>query len=385
MSPKQEKFLIGLTGNIGTGKSVVRRMLGHLGAYGIDADALGHRAIMKGAPGYQSVVDTFGHWILDKDGNIDRRKLAKIVFEDPSALDELESIVHPLVSRAIDILVQRTPHQIVVVEAIKLFESDLVSKCDTSWVTYTPEAMQVQRLTERRGMSDMEALSRIKQQSSQKKKISQADLVIVNDSSFEKVWKQVYSAWNKLSVNVTAEREAEIAATESTISTDELLRVKRATPAHANEIAKLLNEIGKPALTYDRMAVMESFGEKAFLLLYDNPRDELIGVLSWQVENLVARVYDIFLKPDVPEAAAVMQFLKRVEDDAKSLQAEMCMLFMDKNSELSLKTFPSLGYDRSNADDMESSSWIEAAKDPLGKGKLLFVKELRTDRVLKPL
>ena len=385
MSPSQEKFLIGLTGNIGTGKSVVRRMLGHLGAYGIDADALGHRAIMKGAPGYQAVVDTFGRYILDKAGNIDRKKLARIVFEDVDALEALESIIHPLVSRAIDILVQRTPHQIVVIEAIKLFDSDLSSKCDTVWVTYTPEAMQVQRLSERRGMSDMEALSRIKQQSSQKDKIAKADLVVVNDSSFEKVWKQVYNAWNKLSVNVEAEKEAERAATSSSISTDELLRVKRATPAHANEIAKLLNEIGKPALTYDRMAVMESFGEKAFLLLYDNPRNELIGVLSWQVENLVARVYDIFLKPDLPEAAAVMQFLKRVEEDAKSLQAEMCMLFIDKKSEISLKIFPSLGYERNNAEDLESSSWIEAAKDRLGQGKLLFVKELRTDRVLKPL
>lgn len=385
MSPAQEKFLIGLTGNIGTGKSVVRRMLGHLGAYGIDADALGHRAIMKGAPGYQAVVDTFGRWILDKSGTIERKKLAQIVFENPTALQELESIIHPLVSRAIDILVQRTPHQIVAVEAIKLFESDLAAKCDSVWVTYTPEAMQVQRLAERRGMSDMEALSRIKQQSSQKDKIAKADLVIVNDSTFEKVWKQVYSAWNKLSVNVAAQQEAEEGVTTSSISTDELLRVKRATPAHADEIAQLLNQYGKPALTYDRMTVMESFGEKAFLLLYDNPRNEMIGVLTWQVENLVARVYDIFLKPGIPEAAAVMQLLKRVEEEAKSLQAEMCMLFIDKKAELSLKMFPTLGYDRSNADDLESSSWVEAGKDPLGRGKLLFVKELRTDRVLKPL
>ncbi len=385
MSPSQEKYLIGLTGNIGTGKSVVRRMLGHLGAYGIDADALGHRAIMKGAPGYQAVVDTFGHWILDRQKNIDRQKLARIVFEDKEALVELESIIHPLVSRAIDILVQRTPHQIVAIEAIKLFESDLSSKCDTVWVTYTPESMQIQRLSDRRGMSDMEALSRIKQQSSQKEKISKGDLVIVNDSSFEKVWKQVYSAWNKLPVNVAAELEAEGAVTSSSISTDELLRVKRATPAHANEIAKLLNEVGRPALSYDRVTVMESFGEKAYLLLYDNPRNELIGVLSWQVENLVARVYEIFLKPDVPEAAAVMQFLKRVEEDAKSLQAEMCMLFIDKKSDISLKIFPALGYDRNNAEDLETSSWVEAAKDRLGQGKLLFVKELRTDRVLRPL
>ena len=66
------KYIIGLTGNIGTGKTVVRRMLEHLGAYTIDADALSHRAIAKGAPGYEPVVEHFGKWILDQSGEIDR-------------------------------------------------------------------------------------------------------------------------------------------------------------------------------------------------------------------------------------------------------------------------------------------------------------------------
>ena len=65
------KTIIGLTGNIATGKSVVRRMLEHLGAYTVDADALAHRVISKGAPGYQPVLDKFGSWLLDKDGQID--------------------------------------------------------------------------------------------------------------------------------------------------------------------------------------------------------------------------------------------------------------------------------------------------------------------------
>jgi dephospho-CoA kinase len=69
------KYVIGLTGNIGTGKSVVRRMLEHLGAYSIDADKLAHRAIAKGAPGYAPVVQTFGRWILAADGQIDRARI----------------------------------------------------------------------------------------------------------------------------------------------------------------------------------------------------------------------------------------------------------------------------------------------------------------------
>jgi len=81
------KYVIGLTGNIATGKSVVRRMLEHLGAYTIDADALSHRAISKGAPGYQSALDKFGNWILDKAGEIDREKLGHIVFNDPEGGD----------------------------------------------------------------------------------------------------------------------------------------------------------------------------------------------------------------------------------------------------------------------------------------------------------
>ena len=102
MSKWAGKYVIGLTGNIGTGKSVVRRMLEHMGAFGIDADALSHRAIAKGAPGYQKVIDTFGRWVVGADGEIDRVKLGRLVFTDKEALAQLEAIIHPLVSQAVD-------------------------------------------------------------------------------------------------------------------------------------------------------------------------------------------------------------------------------------------------------------------------------------------
>ena len=130
MSAWQGKFVIGLTGNIATGKSVVRKMLEHLGAYGIDADALAHRAIAKDAPGYQPVLDTFGNWILSPERHIDRIRLGRIVFSDPEALEELEAIVHPLVREAIDVLVRRSKQKIIVIEAIKLLEGPLRAACD---------------------------------------------------------------------------------------------------------------------------------------------------------------------------------------------------------------------------------------------------------------
>jgi len=103
------KFVIGLTGNIATGKSVVRRMLEHLGAYGINADALTHRVLSRGAPGYQPVIELFGKRILNQSGEIDREKLGKLVFNDPNALSDLEAIVHPYITQAIDLLIKRAP------------------------------------------------------------------------------------------------------------------------------------------------------------------------------------------------------------------------------------------------------------------------------------
>ena len=107
-----EKYVIGLTGNVATGKSVVRKMLEHLGAYGIDADGLSHRATAKGAPGYQPTIDAFGKWILNADGEVDRTKLGKLAFNDSEAMARLEDIVHPLVRQAIDVMVNRSSQRV---------------------------------------------------------------------------------------------------------------------------------------------------------------------------------------------------------------------------------------------------------------------------------
>jgi len=163
MSAWPGKYVIGLTGNIATGKSVVRKMLEHLGAYGIDADALGHRAIAKGAPGYEEVLALFGKWILTPDGQIDRAKLGKIVFTNPEALARLEAVVHPLVGQAVDFLVRRAKQKVIVIEAIKLLESELREVCDTIWVTYAPEEIQVNRLMNKRGMDEATARQRAAQ------------------------------------------------------------------------------------------------------------------------------------------------------------------------------------------------------------------------------
>ena len=185
MSNWPGKYVIGLTGNIATGKSVVRKMLEHLGAYSIDADALSHRAVAKGAPGYQKVIDTFGKWIVGSDGEIERAKLGRLVFTDPDALQQLESIVHPLVEQAVDLMIKRAGQPVIVIEAIKLLEGKLAAGCDAIWTTYAPESIQKARLIQKRKMSEQDALQRIHAQPSQEVKTAAATVVIQNSGTFE--------------------------------------------------------------------------------------------------------------------------------------------------------------------------------------------------------
>ena len=237
MSAWPGKYVIGLTGNIATGKSVVRKMLEHLGAYGIDADALSHRAISKGAPGFQQVIDTFGKWILDQEGQIDRAKLSRLVFPNPEALRSLEKIVHPLVRDAIDMLVRRSKHQIIVIEAIKLLEGDLYTYCDTIWVTDAPKETQALRLIKKRKMSPEAAQERIQAQAPQIEKLNRADVVIHNNSSFEETWKQVAAAWQ-----ITVPAEA-ITPQPVRKPAKGQFSVQRARPQEATKIAEFVTRL----------------------------------------------------------------------------------------------------------------------------------------------
>jgi len=192
------KFVIGLTGNIAMGKSVVRKMLEHLGAYTIDADGLSHQTMVPGAPAYQPVVETFGKWILDPDGKINRSKLGAVVFSHPEALTRLESITHPLVGRGIDTLLQRANQPIVVIEAIKLIEGPMAGQVDAIWVVDSTPDVQIKRLMSRNNMPEIEARKRIEGQNSQRDKLGRASTVITNNGTLQEVWAQVEREWKRI-------------------------------------------------------------------------------------------------------------------------------------------------------------------------------------------
>jgi len=376
MSAWPGKYVIGLTGNIATGKSVVRKMLEHLGAYGIDADALGHRAIARGAPGYLLVLNTFGRWILAPDEQIDRNKLARIVFTDPEALARLESIIHPLVAQAIDVLVRRSHHKVIVIEAIKLLESGLRAKCDVVWVAHTPEKVQLARLVHKRGQSESAARQRINAQPSQEMKVATADVVIQNDSSFDETWQQVLVAWQKSFPGEESAEEAEAV----TISGE--LAVQRAIPSQAGEIAEFINRRSNGKRAMSRDDIMAAFGEKAFLLLRLDGK--LVGLASWQVENLVVRTIDIYLEVEIPTKKALRVLTEEIERASRELQCEIALIYLGPELARRQDVWRSLGYQPRTIQSLGVRVWQEAAVESMPAGTTMYFKQLRRDRVLRP-
>ena len=370
------KYVIGLTGNIATGKSVVRKMLEHLGAYGIDADALSHRAIAKDAPGYQPVIDAFGSWILTPEGQIDRTRLGKIVFSDSEALEELEAIIHPLVRQAIDLLIRRASHKVIVLEAIKLLEGPLREACDNIWVTTTPMETQLRRLRLKRGLSADVARQRIAAQPPQAEKISAADVVIKNGGSFEETWKRVLDGWKTTFPEGVSEPQVPEPVEEGS------LVVERAGPRQVDEIATFITEISKGRREMSSADVMAAFGEKAFLLLKVDQR--MVGLAGWQVENLVARVSDVYLEPGLVLGEAVRVLMEAIEKASRELQSEALLLFLPPHLGRHNAVWVALGYRTRSPQDLKINAWEEAALESMPVGTVMYFKQLRRDRVLRP-
>lgn len=189
------KYVIGLTGNIAVGKSLVRQRLQELGAYAIDADRIAHQVMMPGGPAFQAILAAFGPQILGGDGQVDRAALGRIVFSDLAALKRLEAITHPVIHETIDRLVKHSEKEVAVIEAIKLLEGRLKDAVDAVWVVHAAPQTQHQRLISQRGLSPEEARQRIQAQNSQADKIRQADVVIHNDGDIADTLKQVQAHW----------------------------------------------------------------------------------------------------------------------------------------------------------------------------------------------
>jgi dephospho-CoA kinase len=192
-------LLVGLTGGIGSGKSTAAAMLASRGAVVLDADAFARDAVRAGTQGLRAVVARFGSGVLTADGELDRAKLAGIVFADPAARADLEAIVHPEVRRRIADGIQEsldTENVVVLVNPL-LIEMGTHRDCDVVVVVSVAPETQVARSTAR-GMDEADVRARMAAQLPLDERSRLADVILDNEGSVEELERQVQRLWEHL-------------------------------------------------------------------------------------------------------------------------------------------------------------------------------------------
>ncbi len=194
-------IIIGLTGGIATGKSTLSQMFKQSGIPVIDSDDIAKDVLVINQPAYIKVIEEFGEDILLCTGHINRKKLAKIVFDDMDKLEKLNSIVHPEVKKIVIEEINKynvLGHDIVVLDVPLLFESNFDKLCNLTVVVFTDEKTQIDRLMKRDNLELEDALKRIKAQKNIGEKIRLADFIIDNSLSILETRKQYNSLLRKI-------------------------------------------------------------------------------------------------------------------------------------------------------------------------------------------
>jgi dephospho-CoA kinase len=188
--------MVGLTGGIGAGKTVVATQLRELGAVLIESDQLARDVVAPGTPGLAQVVATFGADMLAADGSLDRKKLGRTVFGDEDARRRLEGIVHPLVrARTSELAAAAPPDAIVVNDVPLLAETGLAPTYHLVVVVEAAEAVRVSRLVRGRGMAEADAYARIRAQATDAQRMAVADVVLSNDGTLDEIRAAVSTLW----------------------------------------------------------------------------------------------------------------------------------------------------------------------------------------------
>ncbi|NOY12525.1 MAG: dephospho-CoA kinase [Deltaproteobacteria bacterium] len=197
-------LILGITGNIASGKSTITEALVRHGAALVDADRLARQVVASGSPVLARLVAYFGDGILRRSGELNRERLAQIIFADSHAREELNRMTHPAIARlAIERLQQlkNTPGiPLVVYEAPLLFEAGAEGRVDQVLVVKIDPVVQLQRLMARDGLDETAARQRLAAQMSQREKLARADHVIDNSGTLEEALRQVDELWKRLVV-----------------------------------------------------------------------------------------------------------------------------------------------------------------------------------------
>lgn len=417
MSPRwPDKIIVGLTGNIATGKTAVMKMATERAALTLDADRLVHDILAGDSQAQDQVITAFGASIQTLDGEIDRQKLAEIVFNEPSELRKLEAILHPLVRQRLWQRLETSQETIVFIEAIKLIEGSLASECDQVWVTTCPAELQIERLMSIRGMDRETAELRVRAQPPQELKLAKADVIIDTSLSLQQTRYQFDTAWNGLARFLTApsslktepeevkqlEEKREIKSIsvqenapslsenidstaknhEDTINPTSVkvgdVIVRRARPTDIPAILLLIKRATNGAVQINRGELLLALGDRGYLI--GQIGTDISAVMGWSAENLVATIDQIFISP--PEAADTtgVVVLREIERTANELINEVMIAFpLEEGQEEVHRLLMDNGFDYVDPDTFPKS-WQEAVAESRPDNSAVMVKRLRDTR-----
>lgn len=390
-----DKIVIGLTGNIATGKSLILRMLQELGATVIDADKLVHRLMDQGGAAYQAIVAEFGKFILDERGQIDRRRLGKLAFAVPEVLTRLEEITHPAVRQEITRRIEQATTAVVAIEAIKLFESGLADQCQATWVVTSRPEVQLKRLVERRKLTPEQAQQRLKAQSPAKEKEARADLVIDNSGDLAKTWTLVKKHYAELLQEQTGEvAEPALVETAPTPAATapapppaklnvEQIEIRRAKRPDLEAMAKLVAAGTKGAIRPNLSDMMEALFTRAYLVATYN--GHVVGIAGWLAENLIAGLQDFYVLNDELWPTVGKKMLDRIHEEVSLLSCEVSLTFvLNKAGPKPVEFFESQDYQQAVGKDL-GYMWKDAAMEWQPEDSVLLYKKLREQRIMVPM
>lgn len=192
-------YVIGLTGGVGSGKSYVAHRLSEMyDAELLIADELGHVVMKKGTKCHEKIVEEFGKGILDSDGEIDRKKMADIIFKDNEARKSLDDIVHPEVIEYVAQYIDERKGMdgIIIFETAIMYECKCDQLCDEVWYVYVPADIRIKRLSDNRGYSVEKSRAIIANQKPDEFFTEKADRIIKNDGSFEELDKEIRDSFS---------------------------------------------------------------------------------------------------------------------------------------------------------------------------------------------
>ncbi len=385
--------IIGLTGNIATGKSAVLRFAAERGAHVIDADKKVHELLNTNSDIQSKIAAAFGEDIRDADGAINRAVLGRKVFGQDDEMEKLEAILHPAVRATIEQEVDASTAAVVVIEAIKLLEGPLSELCTAVWVTHCGKFRQLQRLIVARGMNEDEAFDRIMKQNPQADKVAKANLVIDTSGTLADTLKQVAAAWETIGqVAAVAAAPAPVAPTPATPKPAPApaakpapptpaadVIVRRARPSDIPSIMLLIHKATDGKVKPKRAEILMSLSERGYLI--GQIDSEISTVAGWYTDKGFAAIERFYVHPAEAMETTGKAVLAEIGKTANELMCEAIFAFIDSNMSGDIKGALTNEEYLTEGDDGWPRVWKQALKEMEPENVEVMTKKLWNARV----